>query len=1316
MDQLKDVELKEIVKELRIRGRSRMRKAEKIQALREMGINTNEDLEIYRQIINEEQPIITTPPTPVPGTPPGYPQPTLIPETPPPNSIKIKPKPRKNIIKRKLAPTFIKPQKPSNKTFNWGNYSFKVMDKDVFYKKLTDLTNENIIKLTNNKPRKNVNISDSVRDELDEKQFNIEEQQTALRGYLKTYRIGGKRGYGPKIFLNNIKPKVIDLINKQKKPIKIKFIFTCKFIKKNPATRQTDENSGYFHSTVETITSSTDLSELFNMMTNRLLEKVEKFQNEGSGWQFNQVEYFDINIDPFEPFVGSSYINLPQKLATKKAIINVRNENDHECFKWAVTSAVYKQDIHPERKNKEMVENSKNFNWSGIEFPTSLKQIDRFEKQNPYYTINVYGYDKDDVYPLRISKKQKGYLINLLLISEDENNHYCWIKNMSRLLAAKVSKHKSKMHFCPRCLNAFQSEKSLEKHLEYCGANKEVKIDMPKDEDGNPKYIKFNNYNRKMRVPFVVYADFESFPEKIHTCSPDESESYTNQYQKHKASGFSYLIKSFDDKIFPPELVQYTAESPDDDIPQIFVNNLEQDIKKIYNKTKYHKKVEDMSEMDKKEYENATHCHICEEKLGEDKVLDHCHLTGKYRGAAHNECNLNYKIPKFFPVIFHNLSGYDAHIFIKNLGVTEGKINCIPNNEEKYISFTKQIVVDEFTNKEGKHIEVKRDIRFIDSFKFMSTSLEKLVVNLPKESFKNLNIFYEGEELKLLLRKGVFPYDWFDGLDKLSTNQLPPKDAFYSILNDENISDNDYKHAQNVWETFNMETMRDYHDLYLNSDVLLLADVFENFRDVCSKNYGLDPAHYYTAPGLAWDAALKITKVNLELLTDIDMLLMIEKGIRGGVSMISTRYGKANNPYMKNFDINKIISYIIYLDANNLYGGAMSRPLPTHGFRWMNEKELTYWKNMPCILEVDLEYPTHLHDLHNDYPLAPERLLINKVEKLIPNLNNRVKYVVHYETLKLYESFGLKVTKIHRGITFEESAWLEPYIKLNTDLRAKGNNDFEKDFFKLMNNSVFGKTMENIRNRVDIKLVTNEKDAKKLISKPNYQHRTIFCENLVAIHMKKTKLVFNKPVYLGMCILDLSKTIMYDFHYNYIKPKYEEKAKLLFTDTDSLAYYIETEDFYKDISPDVWDKFDTSNFPENHKSGIETNINKKVINMFKDEAGGEQIAEFVGLRAKLYSYRMDEGEEEKKCKGMKKVVVKKTINFVDYKRCLFNKEPQMRKMNVIRSRLHDVYTETVNKAALSADDDKRIICKDGINTFAIGHHRFKTESGGSSVS
>ena len=212
---------------------------------------------------------------------------------------------------------------------------------------------------------------------------------------------------------------------------------------------------------------------------------------------------------------------------------------------------------------------------------------------------------------------------------------------------------------------------------------------------------------------------------------------------------------------------------------------------------------------------------------------------------------------------------------------------------------------------------------------------------------------------------------------------------------------------------------------------------------------------------------------------------------------------------------------------------------------------------MSFVLEVDLEYPEDLRDLHNDYLLAPERVRIGNVEKLIPNLNNKTNYVVHYEHLKLHENLGLKIAKIHRGIKFEESAWLKEYIILNTKLRIEAKqsgSNFEVDFFKLMNNSVFNKTLENIRNRVDIRLISSDKVTKNLAIKPNFDRCTIFDENLISIHMMKIKLYFNKPVYLDMRILDLSKSLMYDFHCNYIRTKYGDNAKLLFTDNDSLAY------------------------------------------------------------------------------------------------------------------------------------------------------------------
>ena len=271
-------------------------------------------------------------------------------------------------------------------------------------------------------------------------------------------------------------------------------------------------------------------------------------------------------------------------------------------------------------------------------------------------------------------------------------------------------------------------------------------------------------------------------------------------------------------------------------------------------------------------------------------------------------------------------------------------------------------------------------------------------------------------------------------------------------------------------------------------------------------------------------------------------------------------------------------------------------------------------------------------------------------------------------------------------------------------MQAKAANDFEKDCFKLMNNSVFGKTIENIRKRVNIKLVTTQDSLRKLVAKPNYDSFTIFDENLVAVRIKHTKLTFNKPVYLGMSILDLGKTLMYDFHYSYVRNKYNNKARLLFTDTDSLCYEIETDDFFKDISGDSEAKFDTSEMPANHPSGIRTGVNKKVLGMFKDEACEKQIAEFVGLRAKLYSYKMHEGEEKKKCRGVKQVVDKKNITHDDYKQCLFIRKELMRSMIVIRSHHHEINGEAVNKVALNANDDKRLITDDGIHTLAYGHY------------
>ena len=398
---------------------------------------------------------------------------------------------------------------------------------------------EPVRNITNEKVNKLKNKINQIFKRL-ETEFKIEEKEMAMKGYLKSYRINGVSGYDSKKFISSIKPKVLDFIKQQKKPIKLKFLFTCTFQKENPATGQINISTGYFHSLVEAITESSDLSDILNTMTGIILEKVQQFQNEGSGWVFENIESFDINIAPFEPLSGSSYISLPKNLEDKKAIINVRNESDHECFKWAITSAIYQREKDPQRLNKKMRNNSQNFNWDGIDFPISIKQIDKFERQNNY-AINVFGYEDSKVYLLRLSKKD-SQVVDLLLITAGPTNHYCWIKNKSRLFSGQVSKHGHARFFCDRCINNFPNSPALKKHLEYCSNHDAVRIEFPKPKKGEEKaFLKFKNYKKKMRVPFVINADFECFTKKISTCSPDGSKSYTKQFQQHKPSGIVIL-------------------------------------------------------------------------------------------------------------------------------------------------------------------------------------------------------------------------------------------------------------------------------------------------------------------------------------------------------------------------------------------------------------------------------------------------------------------------------------------------------------------------------------------------------------------------------------------------------------------------------------------------------------------------------------------------------------------------------------------------------------------------------------------------------
>ena len=427
---------------------------------------------------------------------------------------------------------------------------------------------------------------------------------------------------------------------------------------------------------------------------------------------------------------------------------------------------------------------------------------------------------------------------------------------------------------------------------------------------------------------------------------------------------------------------------------------------------------------------------------------------------------------------------------------------------------------------------------------------------------------------------------------------------------------------------------------------------------------------------------------------------MVEEGIRGGICYSIHRHAKANNKYMKNYDENEESSYIQYLDSNNLYGWAMLQKLPVNGFKWVNnETNEEFIKNYDensdkgYILEVDVKYPRKLHDLHSDLPFSPKRMKIDKCKRLVCNLHNKKKYAVHIKSLKEALNHGLKFKKVHRIIEFN--------IDMYTELRKLAKNDFQKDFFKLMNNSVFGKTMENIRKHRDIKLVTTNKRRSKLVSEPNYHTMNYISEDLSIIEMKRTKVKMNKQIYLGLSILEISKILMYEFWYDYMKPKYNDNIKLCYMDTDSFIMNIKTEDFYNDIANDVEKRFDTSNYECDRP--LPTGKNKKVIGLMKDELGGRIITEFVTLRPKTYSYLTDDFKEDKKAKETKKCVIKRMIIFDDYKKCLLNGEVVLKSQQRFKSKGHDVYTENINKIALSSNDDKRLIAPDKITSYPCGY-------------
>ena len=968
--------------------------------------------------------------------------------------------------------------------------------------------------------------------------------------------------------------------------------------------------------------------------------------------------------------------------------------------------------------------------------------------------------------PASERSEPKRIIVNLLLIEDlkSDKKHYVLINNLSRLCSKRTTGHRSKQHYCPSCLNHFNSVDRLKLHWNSGCLNFEsVKVRLPIAEDAHVQYNPKNHKKiaEQLRAPFVIYSDFESDLIEL-----EAGVSNTYSYQQHKPNSFGYQMVSAFDKFKFPYKSYHGPNST-----RLYLEWLKKDsyeaLKLVgaFDKEKVFQAAPmNLTSLQQKQHDEATHCYVCKGELMKpdgikDSARDHCHITGVFRGSAHNECNLNlnYKNLKI-PIIFHNLRGYDGHFIIRELDALTDTfktpdVKIIAQSSEKYMSFS-----------------VNR-MKFIDSFNFMTSSLEKLVESMKKTggptSFINLMKGFPGitlRQLDLLTRKGVYPYEYKGGDEsRWEETSLPPIEAFYSRLRKEGIKKEEYAHAQEVWNEFNCKTFKDYHMLYLKTDVLLLADVFEKFRDLTISYYGLDAVNYISAPSLSMDAALKMSKAQVGLFNDqqIDMLNTTETGIRGGICGLgSTRYAKANVPGTEGYDPNKPTKYIMYWDANNLYGWAMMQYLPIDEFRYENINAYTkeYILKLAddatrgCFILCDLGYPKELHDLHNDYPLAVEKTMgeqsetikalmehVNKmnqqkftvlrsvseamnipvvrkstVPKLIQNLNDKKGYLTHFRNLKYYLEQGLVLQKVHEVISFRQETWLKDFIEFNTKKRIECSNNKDgvgKDFFKLMNNSVFGKTLENVRGRTDIRMTTSDKAARRMFNKTIYKDHVVLKEDkIITVTMKQVSVYMNKPIFVGFAVLELSKLLMYKFHYGTVKAKYGDKAKLLYTDTDSLIYEIETEDIYEDLQT-LKGKFDLSNYKDlklqSHKAFDDTN--NTIPGFFKDESDGHIILEFIALRPKSYAFRVEE-KIKKKSKGVPESA-QRGLTFENYKEALFSYNPaelvKRVQYNSFRSIDHKVFTQHTTKIGLSGFDDKRWVCNDRVSTLAHGHYKIE---------
>ncbi|VDO07232.1 unnamed protein product [Brugia timori] len=1133
------------------------------------------------------------------------------------------------------------------------------------------------------------------------------------------------------------------------------------------------------HYTFTTVGSRKIEKVLQNTLYPEIMEANERILLSESKWKFEQVVWSEIVFNAFDitkSGICGSYIPLPKKLENSYSIINVKND-DNKCFMYSIFSYFFKNNRHKRhlistyRDTTAMIAYIKcNFgielDFSNLNFPISLIDIPIFEKNNPRVSVNVFGLINSTncrLYPLKNVDVEKEFHFDLLYLKqksnpendeyfeeseeeseEDEENrrcfedHYCLITNLATLLRSQLTSDHSKIVVCKRCLAIFRGENKEEKlqlHKAYCNKNTVEPARYIMARDGEKFH--YQAKGNENPLDYCLFADFETMLQVPNSNLETEEEMEVDEEDNDEPSILEKKIFSKLGKLRTSNLkvlrnhipVCYATYivSPEDrwdseamenveksriylgrDATQNFVNYVKEIGYKVMEAVNRYPAVPNMTEDERTRILfPAKRCILCNSPFMYDedvKCIHHCHRTGEILGIAHTSCNLKFKRQNFLPIFFHNGSRYDFHLIMQS-SFNGANIRVIPHTEETYISFT-------------IYISKTFSLRFIDTYRFLSESLKNLATLLSPNEFHNVNNYFKNDEFSSLAkRKSFYPYEYVSSFDKYSEEQLPNKDAFKDSATGKELSDDDYKFAQIVWNKFDCKNFGDYTKKYCMIDVLLLSDIFCSFRKMCLKYYKLEPAKYITLPSYAFDVMKKLTNASLDLFTNdqVNMYCFFEKSVRGGITNTIKRYVAANSKFMLEiYDPTKPPLSIIYIDANALYSWAMRQFLPVSNFTELSSDcfpEFTpiFIANLGdeddygYYFEVDLDYPEELHDKHNNLPFLCEKNTIDKAEKLLCTLENKRNYHLHCRMLKLALKHGLILIKIHKIIKFKQAPILRPYIDLNTKLRANTKSTFEKSMFKLMCNAIFGKTIENARKRLNFTLATSVEKYNKLVSHTNFKETVYFHQNLVGINRYKTSVSLKLPIYLGASILDLSKVLMYDFYYEKMPEIFDNvKYELCYMDTDSFIFTLQDHSLapYLKKCPQY---FDLSDYPESHE--LHNVNNKKVPGVFKDELVGKFVSEFISLAPKVYAYKLYEGNEVKKAKGVLKTIVNKELCFDNYKKTLFENEIHVKSQQLFNVHSHNIRTIEQNKVALALRKNCKREFYDKINSYAFGHYK-----------